>query len=129
MRCDWSYDDEGGYTVSVLSLLNNSTQQIADRGIIVVTNPKIIKLHNNQNTSVVLEMIGENVDILTNQKQQFHLKTSVLTWSTHPHWKDKEGIDAFRKLYEYIDDNVQREVEPVEDSLDDDGNDYNWMWR
>lgn len=125
MKCDWVYADGEGYTVSVHSIINNAYRtQSADRGIIVVTNPKLTKLHNYGNLPIVLEMIGE-----WKEPDKFHLRTSVLNWSTHPYWKDKEGIDAFRKLYEYIDDNVQREVEPVEDSLDDDGNDYNWYWR
>ena len=122
MKCDWVYEDGEGYSVSVHSVINTSS--VEDRGIIVVTNPKLTKLHNYGNLPIVLEMIG-----VMKEQDQFHLRTSVLNWSTHPYWKDKEGIDAFRKLYEYIDDNVQREVEPVEDSLDDDGNDYNWMWR
>ena len=128
MKCDWNYDDGEGYTVSVHSILDNATYT-DDRGIIVVTNPKITKLHNYGNLPIVLEMIGETVDILTNKKKEFHLRTSVLNWSTHPHWQDKEGVDAFRKLFEHIDENVEREVEPVEDCLDDNGNDHNWMWR
>ena len=90
---------------------------------------KGFKLHNYGNLPIVLEMIGETVDVLTNKKKEFHLRTSVLNWSTHPHWQDKEGVDAFRKLFEHIDENVEREVEPIEDCLDDDGNDYNWYWR
>tara|TARA_R110001592_G_scaffold230101_1_gene486868 strand:+ start:144 stop:656 length:513 start_codon:yes stop_codon:yes gene_type:complete len=128
MKCDWNYDDGEGYTVSVHSIFDNATYT-DDRGIIVVTNPKITKLHNYGNLPIVLEMIGETVDVLTNKKKEFHLRTSVLNWSTHPHWQDKEGVDAFRKLFEHIDENVEREVEPIEDCLDDDGNDYNWYWR
>jgi hypothetical protein len=128
MKCDWRYDDGEGYTVSIHSLINNS-DHIADRAIIVVTNPKITKLHNYGNLPIVIEMIGENKDILTNKEKEFHLRTSVLNWSTHPYWKDKEGINAFRKLYDHIDENVQREIEPIKDCLDDNGNDYYWFWR
>ena len=129
MKCHWHYTDNKNVGVHVQDY-NLGGDQSTD-GLAIINAPEITKLHNDWNAPIVFtfKLFKNNpykIKDDTKKDDTTHCEVDLFSWSTYPYWKDKKGIDIFRKTFEYIDKMVEREMEEV---FDDDGKDLYWFWH